>query len=273
VPYYFVSPPGFDNRPALKTPVGQLGLLSHIVDRPELATQLQAWLDHRTDAHYRDLTEEQREALSHYTYNGYHEVWRAFESDAVESSETASHIKQVFELTRNEPTHNSALPIGVCLFEGQGYHAEEDDLLRLRLTDEQLPHSMTSRRPRSTSIVPNVGIRYASMGMVYPDIKPKMAQWRRHPKALDDIDQWALHHGYAKASGCLVRYYVRGAVAAIPLWTSSAVTTEAEVLLPPGHRLTVFKIERAVELPGLRVDEPSYKGTPFLYDVYHVDIE
>ncbi|BBI30424.1 hypothetical protein QKT49_gp339 [Acanthamoeba castellanii medusavirus] len=267
VPYYFVSPSGFNNRPGLKTPVGQLFLLSHITDRPELIPELQAWLDHRTEAHYRDLTDRQRLALSHYTFSGYSDVWRAFDLDEIESSETAKEIALVFKSVQ------STLPLGVCLFEGQGYHPEEDDLLKLRLTEEQLPYSMTSRRPRSTSILPNVGIHYASMGMVYPDIKPKVARWRQHPKALEDLGQWALHNGYAKASGCLIRYYVRGPVSAIPIWASSYVKEEAEVLLPPGCKLTVFKIERAVELAGLRVDDPSYKSTPLRYDVYHVNLE
>jgi hypothetical protein len=43
------------------TSAGQLaGLLSHIIERPELIARLQAWLDHRTAFHYRDLPELQR---------------------------------------------------------------------------------------------------------------------------------------------------------------------------------------------------------------------
>jgi hypothetical protein len=245
IPYYFIGPSGFDDHLGLMTPVGQLDLLSHIIERPELVPQLQAWLDHRTEAHYRDLTADQRSALSRYTFNGYHEVWKAFESGNVESSGTASQIAQVFQSTRDDPIHN-ALPVGLCLFEGQGYHPEEDDLCKLRLTDEQLPYSMTSHRPRSTSIVPNVGIHYASMCTTFPTIKPHVRHWHLYPEAFEALDQWALHNGEAKASGCLVRYYVRGSVSAIPLWASSFVKSEAEVLLPPGCKLTVFKIDRGV---------------------------
>lgn len=143
VDYFFVRPTGYEEHKGMKTPVGQIGLLSHIAGRPKLVEELQAWLDRRTAFHYDKLTDLQRLALAHYSFSGYKEVWEAFEKDEVSSNKTASQIAKVFEDVRADPDHSS-LPLGTCLFEGQGHHPGEDDILRLKLTDDQLPYSMAT---------------------------------------------------------------------------------------------------------------------------------
>lgn len=270
IPLYYVRPSAFTRFSGDHyTPVSQVPLLSHLQDHPTLLSETTAWLEFQASRYRDSLTQEQRLALAAYCFRDYVEVWQAFNDNKVPQCEKAAAIAAAFD----QPwTQQHTLPRRMCVFEGQGFHDQENDIAALQLTEDQLPYTLHSRRPRSTSLVPNIALLYTGGSIKqYKPFEPPVSQWISiSPRDAGSFGDWANHHRLAMAGGCLVRYQIVSDIPAMSMWTTANyLPEEAEVLLPPGCTITIFKIERNVEMATRRIDDPSVRLPQCFYDVYH----
>lgn len=272
IPLYYVRPDGYVRHSGHYTPVSQVPLLSHIVDRPELVSATKEWLDAQKSSFGLSTTHKQRLALTNYCFRGYGSIWEAFNTGKVKEHADATAIDEAFKHPR---LRKHTLPRGMCLFEGQGFHEQENDIARLNLRDDQLPFRLHSHRPRSTSLVPNIALLYTGGSIKeYKPFEPPVHEWHAiSPKGAAEFGDWANCHRLTIAGGCCIRYYIQSGVPAMSMWTTADhIQEEAEVMLPPGCTIEIFKIDRDVEMSTRRIDNAGIRVPQCFYDVYHANL-